>query len=162
MDQYKGKVPRTGCLVVGSKGILCSCADYGQDAFIALNGEKVAKNTKDHEACKAIPETLPRCKGVAAAGGMDKSAGAASLSADGHYIEFLTAIRGEGPVYTQTHSRAFSDVEYSIPQMEGILVGCIAQRLPNQMLKWCSSKQSFDVAAANALVKPVLRKGFEF
>ncbi len=46
--------------------------------------------------------------------------------------------------------------------MEGILVGCIAQRLPNQMLKWCSCKQSFDVAAANALIKPCLRKGFEF
>ena len=160
MDQYKGKVPRTGCLVVGSKGILCSCADYGQDAFIALNGEKVAKNTKDHEACKAIPVTLPRCQG-AAAGGMDKSSGAASLSADGHYIEFLTAINGTSPVYCATHSRCYADVEYSIPLMEGILVGTVAQQVPGK-LKWCTKKQRFDCDAANTLVKPVIREGFKF
>ena len=155
-----GKVPNTGCIVIGTKGILCSTNDYGGESFLALKGEKVVQNIKDHPACKVIPVTLPRCG--AAGGGMDKSAGAAALSADGHYIEFLTAIRGEGPVYTQTHSRAFSDVEYSIPQMEGILVGCIAQRLPGQKLNWCSCKQSFDNAAANAFVTPLIRKGYEF
>ena len=46
--------------------------------------------------------------------------------------------------------------------MEGILVGCVAQQLPGKKLSWCSKKQSFDVAAANALVKPYIRKGFEF
>ena len=46
--------------------------------------------------------------------------------------------------------------------MEGILVGCIAQRLPNQKINWCSKEQKFDVAAANAFVKPYIRKGFEF
>ena len=73
----------------------------------------------------------------------------------------MQAINGEGKVYEQTNSRCFSDIEYSIPQMEGILVGCIAQQVPGK-LKWCAKSQSFDVAAANALVKPFIRKGWEF
>ncbi|MBR0505077.1 MAG: Gfo/Idh/MocA family oxidoreductase [Kiritimatiellae bacterium] len=160
MPQYAGKVPRTGCLIVGSKGILCSCADYGQQAFIALKGEKVAKDVKDHEACKVIPVRIPR-RSDAPAGGMDKSSGAASLAADGHYIEFLDAINGKGPVFGCTHSRAYADVEYSIPMMEAILVGTVAQQVPGK-LNWCTKKQCFDNAAANTLIKPVIRKGFEF
>jgi len=162
MPEYAGKVPETGCLIVGSKGILCSCADYGQDAFIAFNDEKVAKNTKEHEACKAVKTYIPRIAAVASAGGMDKSAGAAALSADGHYVEFLTAIRGEGPVYCATKSRCYSDVEYAIPLMEGILVGTVAQRVKG-VLAWNSAKQEFvGNQAANDLVKPFIRKGFEF
>ncbi len=163
MDQYKGKVPRTGCLIVGSKGILCSCADYGQDAFFALKEDKVAMNTKDHPACKAVPVSIPRCQGVAAAGGMDsqKGGGAAALAADGHYVEFLTAIRGESAKLPLVNSLAYSDVDYSIPMMESILVGTVAQQVPGK-LKWCSCKQKFDVAQANTLVKPVIREGFEF
>jgi len=160
MERYKGKVPRTGCLVVGSKGILCSCADYGQEAFIALNGEKTAKPTTEHEACKAVARSIP-FRTDAAAGGNDASGGAAALAADGHYIEFLDAIRGKGPTFSETHSRAYSDVEYSIPLMEGILVGTVAQQVPGK-LAWNSCKQSFDCEAANTLVKPVIRSGFEF
>ncbi len=160
MERYKGKVPRTGCLVVGSKGILCSCADYGQEAFIALNGEKIAKPTTEHEACKAVARSIP-FRTDAAAGGNDASGGAAALAADGHYIEFLDAIRGKGPTFSETHSRAYSDVEYSIPLMEGILVGTVAQQVPGK-LAWNSCKQSFDCEAANTLVKPVIRSGFEF
>ncbi|MGN0852623.1 MAG: Gfo/Idh/MocA family oxidoreductase [Kiritimatiellia bacterium] len=160
MDRYKGKVPRTGCLIVGTKGILCSCADYGQQAFFALNGEKVAKDTLEHEACKAVPTSIPLCR-AAAAGGTDNSAGAASLAADGHYIEFLDAINGDGPVLPLVNSRAYSDVDFSIPMMEGILVGTVAQQVPGK-LTWCSCTQKFDCEAANTLVKPVIRQGFEF
>jgi hypothetical protein len=46
--------------------------------------------------------------------------------------------------------------------MEGILVGCVAQRLPGQKLAWNAATQTFDNSAANALVKPCIRKGWEF
>ena len=161
MDQFKGNVPGTGCLVIGTKGILCSCNDYGQEAFIALKGDKVAKDTNQHEACKAVAKTLTRCQG-AAAGGMDTSAGAASLSADGHYIEFLTAIMEKGPTFRETNSRCYSDVEYSIPIMESILVGTVAQRLPNKALTWDSANQVFGEKDANAFYGFTPRKGFEF
>ena len=160
MPQYKGKVPRTGCLIVGTKGILCSCADYGQQAFIALKGEALAKDVKDHEACKAIAKRIPR-RTDAAAGGMDKSSGAASLSADGHYIEFLDAINGNGPIFCETHSRCYADAEFSVPMLEGILVGTVAQQVPGE-LKWDTATQTFDNSVANTLVKPVIRNGFEF
>jgi hypothetical protein len=83
--------------------------------------------------------------------------------AEGHYGEFLLAIRGEGNYYEQTHSRCFSDVEYCIPQMEGILVGCVAQRMGRGVkLEWDSAAQKFSSAKANEFVKPYIRKGFEF
>ena len=88
--------------------------------------------------------------------------GAPAVSADGHYVEFLQAIRGEGPYFEQTHSRCFSDVDYSVPIMEGILVGCIAQRVPGR-LDWDSAAYRFaNSAPANALIKPTLREGFSF
>jgi len=164
MDKYKGKVPNTGCLIVGTKGIMCSCADYGQEAFIALKGDKVAVDVRNHEACKTIARAIPR-RADRAAGGMDTSAGAASLTADGHYVEFLDAIMGNGPVFREAKSRCYSDVEYSIPIMEGILVGTVAQQLPGKKLSWCTKRQKFcsdNAAEANAFVKPFVRKGFEF
>ena len=38
----------------------------------------------------------------------------------------------------------------------------VAQQLPGKKLKWCSKSQKFDLDAANALVKPYIRKGWEF
>ena len=160
----QGKVPNTGCLVIGTKGILCSTNDYGGDSFIALKGEKTVINIKDHEACKAIAHTIPY-RGDSAAG-TAASSGAAAVSADGQYIEFLDAIRGEGPIFAETHSRCYSDVDYSIPQMEGILVGCVAQRIGKTgaegTFHWNSATQAFAEAAPNAYLKPYIRKGFEF
>ena len=46
--------------------------------------------------------------------------------------------------------------------MEGILVGCIAQQVPGKLV-WDAAAQSFGAnAAANALVRPFIRKGWEF
>ena len=162
MEKYNGKVPNTGCLIIGDKGILCSCNDYGQQSFIALKGEKVATDVNNHEACKTdvIKPYIPRRSDIAA-GGMDKSDGAAALAADGHYIEFLDAINGNGPVSAETNSRCYADYEYSIPMMEAILVGTVAQQVPGK-LAWNSCKQLFDNDQANTLIKPVIRSGFEF
>ena len=87
--------------------------------------------------------------------------GAAAVSADGHYIEFLDAIRGEGPVFAETGSRAYSDIDYAVPQMEGILVGVVAQRIGG-VLAWDSASQRFDRTDANNLIRPYIRRGFEF
>ena len=40
-------------------------------------------------------------------------------------------------------------------------MGTVAQQVPGK-LKWCTKSQSFDNAAANTLIKPAIRKGFEF
>ena len=107
-----------------------------------------------------MPRSIPFRAGSAAAAG--KSTVEMKGFALGHYIEFLDAIRGKGPYYEQTHSRCFADIEYCIPQMEGILVGCVAQRLPGKKLNWCPCKQAFKEEAANGFIKPFIREGYKF
>ena len=87
------------------------------------------------------------CGGRSGGGG----AGAAAVSADGHYAEFLEAIRGEGVVYSDTNSRCFSDVDASIPIMESVLVGVMSQRVPGRLV-WNSKRQTFDNAEAKAML----------
>lgn len=157
-----GQVPNTGCVVIGSKGILCSTNDYGGESLLALKGEAKVQNINVHPACVEIPHTIAYRDDSAA--GQAAASGAAAVSADGHYIEFLDAINGVGPVFAETNSRCYADVDYSIPQMEGILIGCIAQQLGSvdSTLKWDSAKQRFCCDKANALIKPYIREGFKF
>ena len=141
------KVPLTGCLLIGTKGIMCSTNDYGQEALIALNGEAKVRSTTKHPACKALGTYLPRRK---------------EKGETGQYGEFLDAIKGESPVIAETHSRCYSDIEHSIPMLEGMLVGCIAQRVPG-VLRWDSANQLFaGNREANKYVKPCIRSGWEF
>ena len=155
-----GAVPDTGCYIIGSKGRVLMQDDYGAKCAIALKGEETFVDIFSHEAAKIVPRTIPFCVGSAAATG--KSTVEMKGFAEGHYTEFLRAIRGEGPVIEQVGSRCFSDIEYCIPQMEGILVGCIAQQVAGKLV-WNAATQTFaGNAAANALVKPFIRKGWEF
>ena len=157
---HDGKVPNTGCYIIGTKGAVLMQDDYGGKCAIALNADKAFVDVFEHEQAKTVARVIPFCAGSAAAVG--ESTVEMKGFAEGHYIEFLRAIRGEGPVYEQTHSRCFSDIEYCIPQMEGILVGVIAQQVPGK-LSWNSANQACTgSAAANALVKPYIRKGWEF
>ena len=55
----------------------------------------------------------------------------------------------------QTHSNFNGDRPLS-------LVGCVAQQVPGKLV-WDAAAQSFGAnAAANALVRPFIRKGWEF
>ena len=156
---HGGKVPNTGCYIIGSKGAVLMQDDYGAKCAIAMNDDKEFVDIFKHEAAKTVARTIPfRAEASVVSG---KSTVEMKGFGIGQYIEFLDAIRGEGNYYEQTHSRCFSDIEYSIPQMEGILVGCIAQQVPGKH-KWCSCSQKFDDAAANALIKPIIRQGWEF
>ena len=140
-------VPRTGCFIIGTKGIMCSLSDYGQTALIALNGEAKVRSTTKHPACTALGSYLPRRK---------------EKGELGIYGEFLDAIKGETPMIEETHSGCYADIEHSIPMMEGMLVGCIAQRIPS-VLNWDSANQVFvGNREANSYVKPYIRSGWEF
>ena len=156
---HDGKVPDTGCYIIGSKGAVLMQDDYGTQCAISLEGEKSFVDIFSHDVAKSVARRIPFCDGAAAA--PEKSTVEMKGFATGHYLEFLNAIRGEGPYYEQTHSRCFSDIEYCIPQMEGILVGCVAQQVGGS-LTWDSAAQRFDTAEANLRVRPYIRKGFEF
>jgi len=45
--------------------------------------------------------------------------------------------------------------------LESMLIGCIAQQVPGK-LSWNSTTQTFGQADADALLKPNIRKGWEF
>ncbi len=132
-----GAVPKTGCLIIGDKGMLCSTNDYGQEAYVALKGEQKMRSTSKHEALVDIPQSIERCK-------------------SDQYLEFVNAVKGT--------EHNYCDVDHSVPMLEGMLVGCIAQQVVGE-LAWNSRKQLFtggDVAKANSLLRPYIRKGFEY
>ncbi len=132
-----GQVPNTGCLIMGSKGMVCSTNDYGADGYIAFNDEAKMKSMSKHEA---LTEAVIPAK--------------FRPNTNGHYLEFVNACKGQDV--------CFSDVDHSVPMLESMLVGCVAQQVSGK-LKWDSRKQEFaNNAAANALVKPHIRPGWEF
>ena len=157
-----GDVPNTGCYLKGTKGEIVMQDDYGGKCAIALNDEPKFTDIFEHEASKNVARVIPyRVDATTKIDKGGKTTGAPAVSADGHYTEFLDAIRGVGPYYEQVNSRCFSDVDFSIPIMEGILVGCIAQQVEGK-LDWCAKSQAFcNNDKANALVKPYLRGGWE-
>ncbi len=159
-----GEVPNTGCYIIGSKGDILMQDDYGAKCAIALKDDKEFVDIFAHEAAKIVPRSIPFVVGSKAEADAGKSTVAMKGFAEGHYGEFVNAIRGIGPKYDQVGgSRCFADIEYCIPQMEGILVGCVAQQVSGTKLLWDSAKQSFiGNKDANALVKPYIRKGWEF
>lgn len=161
-----GEVPKSGSLFIGEKGILISAGDYGETAYVALNGEAKVRSTTKHEAVTGLPETVARCR-IETSAELCKEArlvqrdgewkmvsmGVAPSRAN-HRSEFVRACKGEGTCY--------SDVGVSVPMMEGVLVGCVAQRVPGK-LTWDSGRQAFSGNdAACALIKPHIRKGWEF
>ena len=88
-----------------------------------------------HEACADIPVTLPRVK--------DQN----------QRREFVDACFGL--------TRTSSDTRHSVPLVESMLVGCMAQRIPGK-ISWDASKGFSDNAQANALIKPFIRPGWEY
>ena len=58
-------------------------------------------------------------------------------------------------------AKCFSDIDYSTGILEGMLVGCMSQRL-NRTLAWNATTKRFDDKDANALIRPYVRPGWEF
>ncbi|MDD4017220.1 MAG: Gfo/Idh/MocA family oxidoreductase [Kiritimatiellae bacterium] len=130
-----GQVPTTGCLIIGDKGMLVNTDDYGEVSYLGLNGEARMKSLDKHEACRAVPVTLPRVRNQS------------------QYLEFLDACRGQGTTSSST--------THSVPLVESMLVGCMAQRIPGK-INWDASKCLSDNAQANALIKPHIRAGWAY
>jgi hypothetical protein len=130
-----GQVPTTGCFILGDKGVMVNTDDYGEFTYIALRGEPKMKSITKHEACQSVPVSLPRAK--------DQN----------QRREFVDACFG----LTKTTSGA----EHSVPLVESMLVGCLAQRLPGK-IGWDTEACLSDNAAANAFIKPYIRSGWTY
>jgi predicted dehydrogenase len=126
-------VPGSGCLLIGDKGVIFSPDDYGSQFLVKLKGEDKFTNGKDHEAAKAVPQTIPR--------------------SPGHYVEWVQAIRGGAPAY--------SNFEIAGYLTEIILLGCVAMRV-GKKLEWDGpGMRATNAPEAAQFVKRNYRKGFE-
>ena len=70
-----------------------------------------------------------------------------------HWAEFINACRGEG--------KTTADFSYSGPLTEAILLGNVAAHFPQTTLHWHAAQQTFDLAAANHLVRREYRQGWQ-
>ena len=144
-------IPKTGCLMVGSKGMVLMVDDYGAKCKIAMDGERESQELFSHPVAKAVPRRIPFQNNVATVG-----------FAGGHYLEFLNAIMGEGSYYEDVKSRCFSDLNFSVPFIEALLTGVVAVQVPGESLAWDGAGRKFNSNAANALLRPYIREGFAF
>jgi hypothetical protein len=133
------KVPDSGALLVGEKGILFSRDDYGAQFFVKLKDEKELVNGNVHEAVKQIPVTLPR------------NHHATDSDAKQH-LEWIAACKG-GPT-------PYSNFDIAAYLTEIILLGCVALRV-GKKLDWDGPKmRATNAPEADQFIKRQYRKGF--
>ncbi len=116
---------------LGGQTIITDRAIVRGDAIAWNQDEKFKGFAKDDECCK-VAESIPRVKG--------------------HHWEFAEAIRGG--------DRPLSHHDHSVPLTEGILLGCISQRVPGE-LRWNAAAMKFENSdAANGLLREPPREGW--
>jgi hypothetical protein len=96
-----GKLPGSGALVIGEKGKLFSPDDYGSRFYVMLKDQEEYVSGEKHEACKEVPQTIPR--------------------SPGHMQEWFRMMKEGTPAYSNFDIAAYLT--------EIILLGCIAVRV---------------------------------
>jgi hypothetical protein len=132
--ELRGELPGSGCLLVGDKGKLFLPDDYGSEFYLMVGGQKEYKAGKDHEAVKAVPQTIPR--------------------SPGHNEEWFRMMREGTPAYSNFDIAAYLT--------EIILLGCVAMRVGvGTRMEWNGPKmKSPNCPQASQFVKRQNRKGW--
>ena len=136
------EVSGSGCLLVGDKGQAFSPDDGDQDLrfFVKLKDEKEFKRGLDHDAVKALPQTLPR---NAFQGSPDER----------QHLEWIAACKGGKPGYSNFDIAAYLT--------EIILLGCVALRV-GKKLEWDGPKmRAKNAPEAAHFVRRDYRKGWK-
>ena len=129
----QGKLPGSGCLLIGDKGRIFSADDYSSKFFLRLKDEQELVGSANHEAVKAIPENFP--------------------VSPGHYQEWVDACKGGKPAYSNFAIAAYLT--------EIILLGCVALRV-GKKLEWDGPKmRAKNAPEAAQYVKRQYRKGWK-
>jgi hypothetical protein len=131
----RGELPASGCLVIGEKGKLFAGDDYGARFQVVLKDEKEYTPSDKHEACIAVPQTIPR--------------------SPGHDQEWFAMMKG-GPA-------AYSNFDIAAYLTEIILLGCVALRSGvGHKLEWDGpNMRATNAPEAAQFVKRQNRKGWE-
>ncbi len=129
-----GKLPTSGALIVGEKGKIFSPDDYGAKFFVAMKGESIFVAGDKHEACLAVPQSIPR--------------------SPGHMKEWFQMMKDGTP--------AFSNFDTAAYLTEIILLGCIAMRVgEGHRMEWDGpNMRSKNISEADRYVKRNNRSGW--
>jgi len=103
-----GTLPSSGALIIGDKGKLFSPDDYGSRFYVAMKGQDEMIAGDKHEACKAVPITIPRNEGTEDGDQRQKA-------------EWFRMMQGGAPAYSNFDIAAYLT--------EIILLGCVALRV---------------------------------
>ena len=140
IEEMTGSVPGSGCVLIGDKGKIFSPDDYGARFFVKMNGDKELAESKNHDAVKAIPQTIPR---NAFQADTDKR----------HHLEWIAGCKG-GPT-------PYSNFDIAAYLTEIILLGCVALRT-GKKLEWDGPNMRATNAPESAqFVKRNSRKGWK-
>jgi predicted dehydrogenase len=144
VEALAGKVSNSGCIMIGEKGFVFSPDDGDQDlrTLVKLKGDKELVLAQNHEAAKAIPQTLPRNE---FRGSPDER----------QHREWLQACR-DGK-----HDVPYSNFDIAAYLTEIILLGCVALRV-RKKLEWDGpAMMAKNAPEAAAIVKRNYRPGWE-
>jgi predicted dehydrogenase len=134
------EVPKSGCLLVGDKGLLFSPDDYGARFFIKLWDEDELIPGTQHEAVADIPRTIPRNRFKGNAG-------------ERHAQEWIAACKGDGTCY--------SSFDQAAALTEVILLGCVALRETKRLI-WNPEKlRMTNAPELDSIIRPAYREGWE-
>jgi hypothetical protein len=130
-----GKLPEAGALIVGDKGKLFSPDDYGAQFFVAMKGQDEFQPGNNHEACKSVPQTIPR--------------------SPGHMQEWFRMMKEGTPSYSNFDIAAYLT--------EIILLGCVALRVGEGVrMEWDGpNMKSTNLPEAEKFVHRKNRPGWE-
>jgi hypothetical protein len=109
------QLPGSGALIIGDKGELFSPDDYGSKFFLSLNDEKEFTPGDEHEAARAVAQSIPRLPGK----NFDEA----------HMAEWFRMMKECAPAYSNFDIAGFL--------AEVILLGCVAERLgEGRRMEW--------------------------
>ncbi len=130
-----GKLPESGALIIGDQGKLFSPDDYGERFFLALKGQDEFVPGDQHEATKAVPQSIPR--------------------SPGHMQEWFRMMKEGTPAYSNFDIAAYL--------AEVILLGCVALRMGEGILvEWDGpNMKSTNLPEAERFVRRQNRPGWE-
>ena len=116
----QGKVPDSGCLLIGDGGTVFSPDDYGTNFFVKLKGEEKFVHYLKHPAMAQYPERIPR----------NHHAGNNVVA---HAQEWLTAIKENKP------EMCYSRFDVAARLTEIMLLGCVSLRAGHK-IEWDGPK----------------------
>ena len=116
----QGKVPDSGCLLIGDGGTVFSPDDYGTNFFVKLKGEEKFVHYLQHPAMAQYPERIPR----------NRNAGTSVVA---HAQEWLTAVKENKP------EMCYSRFDIGARLTEIMLLGCVSLRV-GQKIEWDGPK----------------------